>query len=69
MVMVMKKVFSVPDMSCEHCVDTVSRALTAAGFSCYEVLLDSKEVKVETETPDIVTAILDDAGYEARLSG
>ena len=63
----MKKIFSVPDMSCEHCVGAISKALEAAGFSGYEVLLDSKEVKVETDSPDKVTALLDDAGYSATL--
>ena len=63
----MKKVFSVPDMSCQHCVGAISKALSAAGFSGYEVLLDSKEVKAETDTPDQVIAILDDAGYSAVL--
>ena len=61
----MKKVFSVPDMSCQHCVGAISKALSDAGFSGYEVLLDSKEVKVDTDAPEKVPAILDDAGYPA----
>ena len=64
---IVKKVFSVPDMSCQHCVGAISKALSVAGFSDYEVLLDSKEVKVETDEPDKVAAILDDAGFEAKL--
>ena len=63
----MKKVFSVPDMSCQHCVGAISKALSTAGFSGYEVLLDFKEVKVETDEPDKVVALLDDVGYEAKL--
>jgi len=63
----MKKVFSVPDMSCQHCVGTISKALSTAGFSGYEVLLGSKEVKVETDEPGKVAKLLDDAGYEATL--
>ena len=63
----MKKVFSVPDMSCQHCVAAISKALDHAGFSGCEVLLDSKEVKVETDSPDKVTAVLDDAGFPAEL--
>ena len=63
----MKKIFSVPDMSCRHCVDAISKALSAAGLSGYDVLLDSQEVKIETDTPDKVIAILDEAGYEAEL--
>ena len=63
----MKKVFSVPDMSCQHCVGAISKALSASGFSGYEVLLDAKEVKVETDAPDKVAELLGDAGYEAAL--
>ena len=65
----MKKVFSVPEMSCRHCVEAISKALSAAGFSGFEVLLNSKEVKVETDEPDKVTAVLDDAGYSATPLG
>ena len=63
----MKKIFSVPDMSCQHCVEHIKKALEAAGFMGYEVLLESKEVHVETETPEKVTTVLDDAGYPAIL--
>ncbi|MDR1620806.1 MAG: heavy-metal-associated domain-containing protein [Synergistaceae bacterium] len=63
----MKKVFSVPDMSCEHCVKAISKALDGAGFSGYEVALDVKEVRVDTDAPEKVAAILDDEGYPATL--
>ena len=63
----MKKVFSVPDMSCGHCVNAISKALTAAGFSGFEVALDVKEVHVETDAPEKVAAVLDDEGYPATL--
>ena len=63
----MQKVFSVPDMSCQHCVDAISKALSAAGFSRYEVLLDNKEAKVETNEPDKVIALLDEVGFSAEL--
>jgi copper chaperone len=62
-----KKVFSVPDMSCQHCVNAISKALEGAGFSGYEVALDAKEVRVDTNDPDKVAAILDDEGYPAIL--
>jgi copper chaperone len=64
-----KKVFSVPDMSCEHCVKAISKALEGAGFSGYEVDLNAKEVRVETDAPEKVAAILDDEGYPAVLKG
>ena len=63
----MKTVFSVPDMSCQHCVAAISKALDDAGFSGHEVLLDSKEVKVETDAPDKVVTILDDVGFPAEV--
>ena len=54
-------------MSCGHCVDAISKALTAAGFSGFEVALDVKEVRIETDAPEKVAAILDDEGYPATL--
>ena len=63
----MKKMFYVPDMSCQHCVGAISKALSVAGFSGYGVLLDSKEVSVETDAPEKVIAILAEAGYDAEL--
>ena len=63
----MKKVFGVPDMSCQHCVGRIGKALDAAGISGYEIALDSKEVRIETDTPEKVAAVLDDAGYPATL--
>ena len=63
----MEKVFYVPEMSCQHCVGVISKALQTAGFSNYEVLLGSKEVKVETDSPDKIVALLDDAGYSVEL--
>ena len=65
----MKKIFSVPDMSCEHCVKAISKALEAGGFpgSGFEVALDVKEVRVETDSPEKVAAILDDEGFPATL--
>jgi copper chaperone len=62
-----KKVFSVPDISCEHCVKAISKALDAAGFSGYEVALDAKEVRVDTDAPEKVAALLDEEGYPATL--
>jgi copper chaperone len=63
----MQKTFSVPDMSCEHCVKAISKALDAAGFSGYQVVLAAKEVRVETDSPEKVIALLDQEGYPAEL--
>ena len=63
----MKKTFSVPDMSCQHCAGRIKKALDAAGISDYEVVVESKEVHVETNAPEKICAVLDDAGYPAAL--
>lgn len=63
----MKKVFSVPDMSCQHCVGRIKKALDAAGIAGYDVDLASKEVRVETDAPEKIAAVLDDAGYPATV--
>ena len=63
----MEKVFYVPEMSCQYCVGVISKALQTAGFSNYEVLLGSKEVKVVTDSTDKIVALLDDAGYSVEL--
>lgn len=54
----------VPDMSCQHCVGRISRALEEAGVSDYRVLLEDKMVEVETENLEKVLASLDEAGYQ-----
>jgi hypothetical protein len=48
-------------------VKAISKALDGAGFSGYEVDLGAKEVRVETDAPEKVAAILDDEGYPAVL--
>ena len=63
----MKKIFSVPDMSCEHCVKSITKALDDAKFSGFEVDLSAKEVRVETDFVDKIISLLDEAGYDAAL--
>lgn len=63
----MKKVFSVPDMSCQHCVGRIKKALDAAGIVGYDVALASKEVSVETDAPEKIVALMDEAGYPATV--
>ena len=59
----------VPDMSCNHCVDTIRKAVAGidAGASC-EIDLERKRVAVESSLPpsDFVEA-LEDAGYTPEL--
>ena len=63
----MKKIFSVPDMSCEHCVKAITSALSEAKHSGFEVDLPAKEVRVETDSADKIISLLDEAGYDPTL--
>ena len=63
----MQKTFSVPDMSCQHCAGRIKKALDEAGIGGYEILLEPKEVRVDTNAPEKVAEILKVAGYPATL--
>ena len=57
--------FNVPDMTCGHCVSTVTKAVKALDAAA-EVKADlaTKTVSVETSAPAAaVSKALDDAGY------
>ncbi len=54
-------------MSCRHCAGRIKKALDAAGIAGYEIDLESKEVRVDTDTPEKIAAVLDDAGYPATV--
>ena len=57
--------FNVPDMTCGHCVSTVTKAIKGLDAAA-EVKADlaSKTVTVETSAPaPAVAKVLDDAGY------
>ncbi|MBP6332853.1 MAG: heavy-metal-associated domain-containing protein [Aminivibrio sp.] len=60
-------VFSVPDMSCGHCKMRITKALEEAGFSAFDVALETKTVTVEAADSDAVRAAIDEAGYDAVL--
>jgi copper chaperone len=57
--------FNVPDMTCGHCVSTITKALRAEDPSAkVEISLNQHLVKVESQLPeeDIAQSITD-AGY------
>lgn len=59
----------IPDMSCQHCVAGVTRALEAVpGVTGVAVDLESKRARVEgsADTAALVQAVTD-AGYQPRL--
>ena len=45
--------------------ETISKALDAAGFPGCEIDLNAKEVRVETDSPEKVVAILNEEGFTA----
>ncbi len=57
---------SVPDMSCNHCVNRITKALEGTGLK-FKVSLEDKSVTVEGDeaTAKEVIAKLDEAGYDA----
>jgi copper chaperone len=61
----MKHVFSVPDMSCNHCRMRIEKALDASGKAkTWTVDLPGKTVAVESDSDVAVLAgILSEAGY------
>jgi copper chaperone len=61
------KMYTVPGMSCSHCVTAVSHAVArVAGVDAVDVALDSKLVTVRGDGVDdaAVRAAIGDAGYE-----
>ncbi|HOO88565.1 MAG TPA: heavy-metal-associated domain-containing protein [Synergistales bacterium] len=62
-----KFVFSVPDISCNHCKMRISKALEAAGMKEFEVSVESKKVTAEAQDAAKVQAVIEDAGYDATL--
>ena len=61
----LKRTFAVADMACQHCVGRIKKALDAAGVTGYEVVLESKEVRVEQSQAAAAAAALSEAGYPA----
>lgn len=58
---------NVPDMSCEHCVSAVTKALKSVDASADVVVdLNNKTVSVKSDaSQDKITAALVSAGYES----
>ncbi|MDR3304637.1 MAG: copper chaperone CopZ [Clostridiales Family XIII bacterium] len=64
-----KTVLNVDGMSCEHCVNAVTKAVTALpGIGSVAVDLDAKTVAVEYDpavvTPDQIGTEIEDQGYD-----
>lgn len=60
-------VFSVPDISCNHCKMRITKALEAAGIQEFDVSVELKKVTAEAQDAASVHAVIEDAGYDAAL--
>jgi len=61
-------VLQVPQMSCEHCVARITKALTEENID-FIVSLENKTVQINGDNSNVSKAIeaLDDIGYEAHV--
>lgn len=61
----MTTTYSVPDISCQHCVDAITTEVTkVAGVTAVSVDLDAKTVAVDGGEDAAITAAIDEAGYD-----
>lgn len=61
----MTTTYSVPDISCQHCVDAITTEVNKVqGVTDVNVDLDSKTVSVTGGEADAVVAAIDEAGYD-----
>nr|WP_269778849.1 heavy-metal-associated domain-containing protein [Acetomicrobium sp. S15 = DSM 107314] len=58
---------SVPDMSCQHCVNRITKALAGLGLSKHSVSLEDKVVEVEAPDIKVVMDALEEIGYPASI--
>lgn len=62
------RTYSVPDISCQHCVDAITGEVTkTAGVTGVQVDLDAKRVSVDGGAVDEVVAAIDEAGFDAEV--
>ncbi|WP_198469465.1 cation transporter [Acetomicrobium sp. S15 = DSM 107314] len=62
-----KFTLSVPDMSCQHCVNRITKALAGLGLSKHSVSLEDKVVEVEAPDIKVVMDALEEIGYPASI--
>ena len=59
------QVFSVPDMSCQHCVDAITKSVAAVdGVSQVDIDLDTKSVSVVGGSAAQTIEAITEAGYQ-----
>ena len=59
------RTFYVPDMSCKHCVKMITEELNKAGFSDFEIDLETKKItiKASEEESGKILSVIEEAGY------
>lgn len=58
-------IYSVPDISCDHCVNAITKEVTAvAGVTDVSVDLTAKTVAVSGGETAAVVAAIDEAGFD-----
>ena len=61
----MTTTYSVPDISCQHCVDAITTEVTkVAGVTAVSVDLDTKTVAVDGGDDAAIVAAIDEAGFD-----
>jgi len=61
----MTTTYSVPSMSCQHCVDSITKEVsTVDGVDAVAVDLDAKTVTVTGGEESAVVAAIDEAGFD-----
>ncbi|MDR2772852.1 MAG: copper ion binding protein [Elusimicrobiota bacterium] len=66
-----KKVFAVDGMSCQHCVDAITKAVKSLdGVKSVEVSLKAKKADVEFDpsktSPSAIITAIEDQGFDAK---
>ncbi len=62
------RIFSVPDMHCEHCHNAIIAEVSSLdGVSTVDVDADAKTVSVTGGALDEITSAIDEAGYGSTL--
>ena len=60
--------FSVPDISCQHCINAITKETQAVGVDTVQVDITSKQVYVSFDTAKVseeqVKGAIDEAGYD-----
>lgn len=65
--MTTSQIFSVPDISCEHCVNAITAEVSILpGVESVDVALDAKTVSVAGGETAAIVAAIDEAGFDAE---